>query len=75
MNGSASLPQLAQQYRQSKYVLEHIRRPPQLHSGDGAWIWFSQSRQTIVNFLSGEWTPLRPERSAYNVTQDRDRLS
>jgi hypothetical protein len=30
--------QLARQLRQSKYVLEHILRPSQLHSGGGAWI-------------------------------------
>jgi nitrite reductase (NADH) large subunit len=29
---------LARQYRQSKYVLEHILRPSQLYSGGGAWI-------------------------------------
>jgi hypothetical protein len=30
--------QPTQQYRQSKYVLEHILRPSHLHSDGGAWI-------------------------------------
>jgi hypothetical protein len=30
---SATRLQLARRYRQSKYVLEHILRPSQLHSG------------------------------------------
>jgi len=38
MNETAKLVQLARQYRQSKYVLEHIHRPSQLHSGGGTWI-------------------------------------
>jgi hypothetical protein len=38
MNEMAKLVQLARQYRQSKYVLEHILRPSQLHSGGGATI-------------------------------------
>jgi NADPH-dependent 2,4-dienoyl-CoA reductase/sulfur reductase-like enzyme len=66
--------QLARQHRQSKYVLEHIRCPSQLDSGDRAWICISQSRRTIVTYLSGEWTPSRPKRTAYNVAQDRDHL-
>src|SRR5258706_15998010 len=36
MNESARRLQLARQYRQSKYVLEHILRPSQLYSG-GVW--------------------------------------
>ena len=36
-----------------------------LHSGGEAWIRSSQSRRTIVNFLSVEWTPSRPKRNAY----------
>src|ERR1700733_13712535 len=38
MDQTARRLQLARQYRQSKYVLEHILRPSQLHSGGGAWI-------------------------------------
>ena len=29
---------------------------------------------TIMTFLSAEWTPSRPKGSAYNVTQDQERL-
>jgi hypothetical protein len=50
-------PPTARHYHHSKYVLEHILRPSQLHSGGGAWIRSSPSRRTIVNFLSVEWTP------------------
>jgi hypothetical protein len=38
MNESAKRLQLARQYRQSEYVLEHILRPSQLHHGGGATI-------------------------------------
>jgi hypothetical protein len=35
MNESATRLQSAPRYRQSKYVLEHILGPPQLHGGAG----------------------------------------
>src|SRR5580704_12568824 len=36
---------------------------------------FRKSGERSVTFLSVEWTPSRPKRSAYNATQDHDRLS
>jgi len=49
MNESARLVQLARQYRRSKYVLEHILRPSQLHSNDLIFAIHANDREFFVS--------------------------